>query len=107
MGAAPNPIFSRVREGRGDKTHAMELSTYLPPVVIVSLGLLGLNASSKPQVSVDVQGPKRLLVPEGDADRFQGLPLTVRTSMVSAHPGTLQAASVLGSVEGRQVTQIP
>lgn len=51
-------------------------STYLPPVVVIPLRLLGNDASSEPQVSVDVQGPQSLLVPEGDTDRLQSLPFT-------------------------------
>lgn len=55
---------------------ARELNTYLPPVVVIPLGLLGNDASSEPQVSSDVQGPQGLLVPESDTDRFQSLPFT-------------------------------
>ena len=52
------------------------LNTYLPPVVVVSLGFLGNDASPEPQVSSDVQGPQALLVPESYTDGLQSLPLT-------------------------------
>ena len=55
---------------------ALELSTYLPPMVVISLRLLGNDAGPEPQVSSDVQGPQSLLVPEGYTDRFQSLPFT-------------------------------
>lgn len=49
---------------------ALELDTYLPPVVIISLGRLGNDASSEPQVSADVQSPQSLLVPKSYTDRL-------------------------------------
>lgn len=55
---------------QGDPACGPELNTYLPPVVVISLGLVGDDARSEPQVSMDVQGPQSLLVPESYADRF-------------------------------------
>lgn len=70
----------------GALARTLELNTYLPPVVVVSLGLLGNDASPEPQVSSDVQGPQALLVPEGYTDGLQSLPLTGNkdNSVVSA-----------------------
>lgn len=62
--------------GAGRALCGSAASTYLPPVVVVPLRLLGNDASSEPQVSVDVQGPQSLLVPESDTDRLQSLPFT-------------------------------
>lgn len=45
-------------------------------MVVVPLRLLGNDASSEPQVSVNIQGPQSLLVPESDTDRLQSLPFT-------------------------------
>lgn len=80
-----------------------EASTYLPPVVVVPLRLLGDDASSEPQVSVDVQGPQSLLVPESDADRLQSLPFTANEEEdrgVSTRIRSPRPARPAGTVSG-------
>ena len=73
----------------GVLARTLELDTYLPPVVVVSLGLLGNDASPEPQVSSDVQSPQALLVPESHTDGLQSLPLTAnKDSSVASAPGS-------------------
>jgi len=73
-----SPISLRRRAlNRGDAwASSPELSTYLPPMVVIALGLLGSDTSSEPQVPSDVQGPQSLLVPKSYTDGFQSLPFT-------------------------------
>ena len=73
----------------GVLARTLELDTYLPPVVVVSLGLLGNDDSPEPQVSSDVQSPQALLVPESHTDGLQSLPLTAnKDSSVASAPGS-------------------
>ena len=74
-------------------------------MVVVSLGLLGHDASSEPQVAPDVQGPQRLLAPERNADGLQGLPFTASRESRESGPRSRCPVSpgrpATGSKEGR------
>lgn len=74
-------------------------------MVVVSLGLLGHDASSEPQVAPDVQGPQRLLAPERNADGLQGLPFTASRESRESGPRSRRPVSpgrpATGSKEGR------